>query len=208
MDQKEFWNRKWKLAKSSITPTKFAKKVSKMIQPPATLLELGAGSGKDTLFFAEQGFEVTAVDFSDMSIEMITNLARTKRRKVKCRLQDLTNLEIYGKFDIIYADLTLHYFTDAQTKAIIKKIYSLLPEGGQLFARCKSTTDSAYGQEEELEKDMYLFEGQPLHFFSKEYMTQLTQAFSEVRIEEVSHIQSRKDAPDITSSCIELFAVR
>jgi cyclopropane fatty-acyl-phospholipid synthase-like methyltransferase len=125
-----------------------------MIQPPATLLELGAGSGKDTLFFAEQGFEVTAVDFSDMSIEMITNLARTKRRKVKCRLQDLTNLEIYGKFDIIYADLTLHYFTDAQTKAIIKKIYLLLPEGGQLFARCKSTTDSAYGQEEELEKDI------------------------------------------------------
>ena len=35
------------------------------------VLELGAGQGRDALYFAEQGFEVHALDYAASSVEAI-----------------------------------------------------------------------------------------------------------------------------------------
>src|SRR5215213_6188445 len=38
-------------------------------RPPGRALDLGAGEGRTTLWLAERGWEVTAVDFSDVALD-------------------------------------------------------------------------------------------------------------------------------------------
>jgi cyclopropane fatty-acyl-phospholipid synthase-like methyltransferase len=40
------------------------------------LLELGGGQGRDTLFFARSGFDVTMLDYSQVAVEMVNAKAQ------------------------------------------------------------------------------------------------------------------------------------
>jgi methylase of polypeptide subunit release factors len=40
------------------------------------ILELGAGHGRDTIFFASNGIEVDALDYSSVAIDILNNESR------------------------------------------------------------------------------------------------------------------------------------
>jgi cyclopropane fatty-acyl-phospholipid synthase-like methyltransferase len=206
MEQKEVWNTKWAKVTTTVDPSDFAQNVLQTSKPPGRLLELGAGSGKDSIFFAKQGFDVTAVDFSENSIQLIEKLSKEAEVTVTCILQDLDKLAIKDTFDVIYADLALQFFTDEQTKRLFTKIHTLLNKKGVLLARCKSTKDALCFQGEEIETNMFLLDGRIRHFFTKKYMKKVTKVFSSTKIKEVSHEQEKMDGTKGMSSCIEVNA--
>ena len=72
-------------------------------------------------------------------------------------------------FDVVYARLSLHYFRDSVTKEIFKEIHRILKPDGRLSFLCKSTGDSFYGKGEEIEKDLFEYEGYMRHFFTENY---------------------------------------
>ena len=43
------------------------------------LLELGAGQGRDSIFFASNGIQVAALDYSNAGIEIILNKAKKEK---------------------------------------------------------------------------------------------------------------------------------
>ena len=43
------------------------------------VLELGAGHGRDTTFFASNGIEVEALDYSVITVEILNKITRKKR---------------------------------------------------------------------------------------------------------------------------------
>jgi methylase of polypeptide subunit release factors len=45
---------------------------------PGSALVLGAGRGHDAIFFAQQGFDVTAVDFAPSAIQALREQAQAK----------------------------------------------------------------------------------------------------------------------------------
>jgi SAM-dependent methyltransferase len=45
------------------------------------ILELGCGQGRDTLFFASKGIDVTALDFSSVAIK---GLIKHQRKEILC----------------------------------------------------------------------------------------------------------------------------
>ena len=47
----------------------------------ANILELGAGQGRDTLYFAKEGFHIHALDYSKTGIDNITEKSKTRRHK-------------------------------------------------------------------------------------------------------------------------------
>ncbi len=55
-------------ARSKDRPRKSIVEISKKIEP-CRVLELGCGTGADSTFLAEQGFQVTGIDFSNKAIE-------------------------------------------------------------------------------------------------------------------------------------------
>ncbi|WP_179091386.1 bifunctional 2-polyprenyl-6-hydroxyphenol methylase/3-demethylubiquinol 3-O-methyltransferase UbiG [[Flexibacter] sp. ATCC 35208] len=89
-------------------------------------LDLAAGSGRHTLYLAERGWEVTAVDFSDVAMEQLS--LRAEGLKVKTVCADLSAFEIADKYDLI----VLYYYFDV---AIFPAIIDALKPGGVLILK-------------------------------------------------------------------------
>ena len=53
------------------------------------VLELGAGHGRDTTFFASNGIEVEALDYSVAAVEILDKIAKEKRLPIKPRIFDV-----------------------------------------------------------------------------------------------------------------------
>lgn len=175
-DQLTHWNnahsQQW-LHEHSATQTGYAEEVAAQLPAHASILELGCGEGNDSIYFAQQGYEVVATDFSDVVIEQ--NKARWSDDRLSFAVQDIGQPLAFetASFDAVYARLALHYFSDDTTKQIFNEIARVLKPGGQLHFMCKSTSDGLYGKGELLEADMYELKGHVRHFFSAEYAQRL-----------------------------------
>ena len=69
------------------------------------LLELGAGHGRDTTFFASNGIEVEALDYSIVAVEMLDKIAKEKKLPIKPRIFDVKKNPLPfpdGYFDAAY----------------------------------------------------------------------------------------------------------
>lgn len=173
MNQKQLWNSLHEKGKADgEKPTTFAQEVIQTLPSSLSILELGCGSAIDAAYFAQQGHTVIATDFSEVVI------AKNKKRfeKVENLLFQTLNMDTLpfpfkdNSFYVVYAHLSLHYFSDKQTKEIFKEIHRILKPTGYLCFVCKSTKDPLYGKGEIIEKDMYRYNNHIRHFFSKEYM--------------------------------------
>src|SRR2546425_12218387 len=73
------------------------------------ILELGAGHGRDTRFFASNGIEVEAVDYSVVAIELLNNMTKEKRLPIKAQIFDVKRaLPVpNGYFDAVYSHMLL-----------------------------------------------------------------------------------------------------
>lgn len=175
-DQLVRWNdahtEQW-LHQHSFVKTAFAKEVGNKLPAGSAILELGCGKGNDSIYFAELGHHITATDFSDVAIRQ--NKKRWTHPNLTFKIQDISQPFALddASFDVVYARLSLHYFTDEITKKIFREISRVLKPGGMLYFMCKSTADRIYGQGDKIENDMYEFEGYVIHFFSQEYALKL-----------------------------------
>ncbi|MBI4250566.1 class I SAM-dependent methyltransferase [Candidatus Uhrbacteria bacterium] len=171
MDQKKLWQTKWKKMPSKSPPNNFAIRAYHVIKQGKyqTLLDLGCGNGRDSLFFARKGLHVIAVDFSESGPRQLRKQAAEKKlANLEVVRQDISQLKFKpNSFDVIYAHLSLHYFTDKATKRIFNQLHNLLKKDGLLFVKCKSTNDMLYSRGRKLEEDMYEFRGHVRHFLTE-----------------------------------------
>lgn len=184
-DQKQLWNAAHSdgdIGHYSNTPTEFAKEILRVIPPNSQVLELGCGVGNDSVAFANKGHDILATDFSEIAIQ-----------KNKDTYKDISGLTFEvldmsrpfkfndNTFDVIYARLSLHYFTDTITRNIFQEIKRVLKPNGLICFICKSVKDPLYGKGEEIEKDMFENEGHVRHFFSESYAKSLLEKDFEIK---------------------------
>ena len=134
------------------------------------ILDLGCGGGNDTLYFINCGKEVIPCDQSPNAIMNIRrNFPEVKDARV---FNFLDGFDFPDKsFEIICADLCLHYFRMEDTAFILQELKRLLVPGGHLFARVNSVKDTLHGagQGEEIEHHVYKLEdGAVKRFFDEE----------------------------------------
>jgi tellurite methyltransferase len=205
-DQKTLWDLKWgsiiEICKPSIYSKFFYDFVK--IRNPKTVLDLGSGDGRDSLYFLEKGLFVTAVDFSDVSlVRLRKNYNSTNLKTISIDLRKLDFME--NSFDLIYANSSLHYFTDFETKQIFNNLYKFLKPNGVLFVRCKSLTDSLYSIGREIEDNV--FENKQIrHFFSENYMADCLMRFNILKIKSVTSDHLLLTGENRKSSFIEVIA--
>lgn len=201
MDQRKIWKKKWEVSKFR-PATRFARRSFSFIQPnQKRLLDLGCGLGRDAMYFAKKGLDVTAVDFSKTGLSKIPSNVEN----LKIVNQRIENLKFKSEtFDVIYAHLSLHYFDDRTTSQIFNRLYSFLKEKGLLFVKCKSTEDDLFGKGQQIAPNMFLSKkGEIRHFFTKEYMNEKLVKFNIIKIRKTSSIYNA-----YKSSFIEAVATK
>lgn len=107
------------------------------------ILELGCGSGHDTLTLAEAGFDVISVDLDRMACER----ARVRVPQAKVLCQDFRQMFAgdTANYGAVVASLSLHYFKWEETVALVHRVRSALAFGGVFLCRLNSTEDHNYG---------------------------------------------------------------
>ncbi len=96
------------------------------------ILDFGCGSGRDTKYFLEKGFQVTAVDGSEAMCKLAT--ANTGIDAANMRFEDLDAKEIY---DGIWACASILHLPKERLKNVFQKIYDALKTGGCLYVSFK-----------------------------------------------------------------------
>jgi len=94
----------------------------------STILELGAGVGTDSEHFQTSGFDVLAIDFSDLMVE------ECRRKGIDALALDLYELDkISPSFDAIYSMNVLLHIPKADLPKILDLISQKLNENGLFF---------------------------------------------------------------------------
>lgn len=87
-----------------------------------TVLDLGVGSGTNTLFLAEQGFNVVGVDISEVGIRLFRDSAKNIGIKVNGIVGDMAQFEFDRKYDVILSLGALNLITRDEADGLIQRI--------------------------------------------------------------------------------------
>ncbi|WMT42254.1 class I SAM-dependent methyltransferase [Paenibacillus sp. D2_2] len=86
-----------------------------------SILEIGAGPGRDSLFFKEQGFDVTAVDLSEEMVHLCL------QKGLDARVMDFYQLDFADRsYDAVYAMNCLLHVPKAQLPGVLAEIKRIL----------------------------------------------------------------------------------
>ena len=87
------------------------------------ILDLGCGIGRDGIFLAERGYEVTFADVVPSNIHLVERVCNLKNLNCSfVKLEKMDDYENLGKFDLIIAMGSLHHMPMKITKKIIEKM--------------------------------------------------------------------------------------
>ncbi len=102
------------------------------------LLEIGAGTGQDGLFFAGHGLQVVATDLSPGMV------ARCVAKGLDARVMDFAALEFEpASFDAVHAMNCLLHVPDGELAAVLAGIATVLRPGGLFFLGVYGGTSGA-----------------------------------------------------------------
>ena len=133
---------------------KFSDIIDKCSTP---ILDLGCGSGNDTLYLINKGKKVISCDQSKNAINNIKkNFPEVYDTKCFNMLDGMPFNN--NSFDIVIADLCLHYFKEKDTFKILNEIKRILTERGNLIFRVNSINDINHGAGEGKEIEHHLYE--------------------------------------------------
>jgi len=95
-----------------------------------SLLDLGCGQGRDSIFLASIGYQVTAVDSSKIGIQQMIHKTQSQGLEVDGIVFDIENLKLEKKFDVILFDMILHGFEQPTQLELLKKYSNFLNKDG------------------------------------------------------------------------------
>ncbi len=140
------------------------------------VLELGAGHGRDTIFFASNGIEVEAIDYSLVAVEILDKIAKEKRLSIKSRIFDVRNPLPFPDeyFDAVYSHMLLNMkFSLDELHFIFSEIRRVLKPRGLNFFSVRNHNDKSYGKGIEIDKEIYDINGFEIRFFTEKEIQDL-----------------------------------
>ncbi|MFC7884771.1 class I SAM-dependent methyltransferase [Streptomyces sp. NPDC057376] len=142
------------------------------------VLELGAGHGRDTLFFAAKGFTVQAADFSATGLEQLrrASLARNLEGQVTTAVHDVrAPLPLAdASADAVFAHMLLCMaLSTKEIHAAVDEVGRVLRPGGTLVYTVRHTGDAHYGTGVAHGDGIFEHGGFAVHFFDRDLVDAL-----------------------------------
>jgi len=152
------------------------------------IIELGAGQGRDTLFFAKKKFNINSLDYSQSGINNI--IKKTEKQNLsklvvpKCH--DIRKSLPYKNetFDACFSHmLYCMAFTSKEIENLSMELFRILKPNGINIFTVRHTEDADYKTGIHRGEDLYESGGFIVHFFSKEKIKKLNYGFKLASIE-------------------------
>jgi SAM-dependent methyltransferase len=148
------------------------------------LLELGCGQGRDTIFFASNGFDVHAIDSSKIAIENINQKIRGKNISLHLRHFEARQALPFDSshFDAVYSHMFYNMrFTDEQLSYLFKESSRILKHNGLLYFSVRSDKDVLYNKGKKIDRNVYEINGFQIRFFTKVQIESFLAIYFEIK---------------------------
>ncbi len=152
------------------------------------ILELGAGQGRDTAFFARNGFRILAVDYSRRGLQSVRDKLRrsnlTDRVGLLCHDVRHPLPLIDESFDACYSHMLFNMaLTTSQLESLSGEIRRVLVPGGLNVYSARNTQDAHYRRGIHHGEDLYENDGFIVHFFSERKVRRLARGYALLDLE-------------------------
>ncbi len=97
--------------------------------PPSVstkVLDIGCGEGKDAVYMAQKGYEVSAFDLTENGIRKTIALAENRGVKINAYVDDINTFDTDEQYDIIYSTGTVQYLFDENKEGFFKKLDKII----------------------------------------------------------------------------------
>ena len=151
------------------------------------IIELGAGLGRDTIFFAQNSIKVKALDYSPSAIKIINeksskkgllNYVSTKVFDIRKKLP-LEDNSVEACFSHMLYCMAL---SSQELEYLNREIHRILKPKGINIYTVRHTGDGDYKNGVHIGEDLYENEGFIVHFFSEEKIKNLSSGFDILEI--------------------------
>lgn len=115
------------------------------LQPGSYILDLGCGTGRDSLYFKKNNYRVKAIDGSESMCQIASKVLNEE-----VEFMNFLDIDYINEFDGIFACASLLHLNNQDLVKCLKKLFAALKRNGILFASFK------YGENERL-KDTRFF---------------------------------------------------
>jgi methyl halide transferase len=134
--------RPWDVGEPEEELVRFAE--SNPLKPGSNVLELGCGTGTDSIYLARKGFNVVGIDFSPSAIKEAEEKAREEHLEEHCHfyLKDACGLSsMKNKFDFAYDKTCFDNIDSAKRTDYIRSVRSVLEPNAKFLLLSISDTD-------------------------------------------------------------------
>ena len=139
------------------------------------MLDLGCGDGRNALFLAESGFDVTAVDTSAAGIEKLQHLADARGLSIRTEIRDMRTYDFKTTYDLIIVHGSLHLIEREYWVPLLNEIKSYTNLGG--YNVIAVFTDRIPPPDDLRDLAVGLFREEELFEFYEDWRTQLRQSY-------------------------------
>ena len=108
---------------------------------PGKALDLGCGQGRNALFLAQHGFEVTAVDQNELALEILQSIVEQEDLEMKVGLYDINSAALTETYDLIVSTVVLMFLQADRIPAIIQNMQDQTNPGGYNLIVCAMDTE-------------------------------------------------------------------
>ncbi len=158
---RKYWNDYYQKAAAPQGASSFAEFCSANYLNPTDfpcIAEFGCGNGRDSFYFAEQGYRLSCVDISEVGIE--TNAQRAKDNDISSEslefrvgnfAEELPKIASdRGQLDAVYSRFTMHAVPYDVQLEIVARTYEYLRSGGLFLVECRTLNDPLMQKGEQL----------------------------------------------------------
>ena len=146
------------------TPSGYATLVGGQTAERGRLLDIGCGNGRDGLYFATLGHQVTLADYSAQALQVVRETAVRRGLEIATEQVSVSSFpdvarfkrDHAGKFEVVYARFFLHAIDEMSQRNLLELAHCVLAPGGrfQLEYRC-APRDGTQQQDIEYENGVH-----------------------------------------------------